>query len=138
MHYSAEALVTLDHTEDDPLVLPIHMSTGTLTNVTIIFPPGCSRQVRLRIWHGVEQILPIIPETSYGEDHERLDIPEHIEFGTGDNTFYIEAWQASCNFSHQVNVMFTVKGIDELDLATALTRLSDVIVMLYERIRAIW
>jgi hypothetical protein len=138
MNYLVEVLVLPEHVSTNKLLLPVKLTAGILKNVSIVFPPGCVRRVRVQVFHGVEQILPLIAGTYYAEDSMKLDLPEYRPFSTGENMFYVMAWQDGCSYKHLVNIMISVQAPEELDVATALKYLADAIVALVEKIRSWW
>jgi hypothetical protein len=135
MHYVAEVTVLPAHTIDNPLIVPVKMSTGTLTDVSIVFPPGCVRLVNIQIFHGPVQILPTDPETYYAEDSMTIPIKENIRFGTGDNVFFIVGWHVGCSYRHRINVHFDVRDVTEFTTADAIIYLTETMAELSERIR---
>jgi hypothetical protein len=138
MNYLVECLVYPAHTSTNKLITEVKLSAGILRRVDIVFPPGCVRLVHVQVFHGVNQILPVIPGTSYAEDSMHLELPEYIPFATGDNTFWIVTWNTGCSYKHLVNIMLNVQEPEELDEATALKYLADAIIALVEKVRTWW
>lgn len=135
MHYVASAYVTTDNDSDNPVVVPVHMASGTLTDVQVVFPPGCVRLVRVQIYHGSTQLLPSELSTYYAEDSMVVPAKVHETFDTGDNYFRVVAWHVGCAYSHRVNVYFDVAGVDEMSTADAILYQTEVLALLAERIR---
>ena len=130
MNYLAEALVLPEYTSANKLILPVKLSAGILRRVDIVFPPGCVRRVHVQVFHGVNQVLPLVPGTSYAEDGTRLELPEHRPFETGENLFYIVAWNDGCAYQHLITIMINVQEPGEIDEPAALKYLADAIVAL--------
>lgn len=134
MHYAVEVTVLPSNVAANPVIVPVHLAAGTLTDVDIVFPPGCARLVNIQIYHGVNQILPTTPETYYAEDSRSVHANEHLVFDTGSNLFYVVGWNVGAAYRHRVNVYFDVRGVEELDLPETLMMMTEVLAALTNRI----
>lgn len=134
MHYVVPVTVLPSNTVDNPVIEPVHLAAGTLTDVTIIFPPGCARLVRIQIYHGASQILPTTAETSYAEDANEIHAKEYLPFDTGSNLFSVVGWNTGASYRHVVNVYFEVRAVEELDLPETLMMMTEVLAVLTNRI----
>ena len=134
MHYVVPVTVLPANLANNPVIVPVHLAAGTLTDVNIIFPPGCARLVNIQIYHGVTQILPTTPETYYSEDSKEIHAKEYLRFDTGSNLFYVVGWNVGTSYQHRVHVYFDVRAVEELDLPETLMMMTEVLATLTNRI----
>jgi hypothetical protein len=68
MHYSTSLTVPADTAVGDPATGNIDLPAGIIQHTTIIFPPGCSRMVKVCVLDGATQIMPKNAAEKYAED----------------------------------------------------------------------
>lgn len=113
MHYVYDVLVLPANIASNNVEYPVKLGAGIIRHVSIIFPPGCARLVKVTIWNNAEQLLPTNAEAVYGEDSYAVETDCYIDIAETGNDLYVLAWNTGTNYQHMVHVMFDVQGIDE-------------------------
>jgi hypothetical protein len=99
------------------ITLPI----GILRRVQIDFPKGCNNRIRVNIYHGVTQIIPIdatgVPGASYHSFNGfMLDFNTFRVITAATTAFTINGWNDSTvaspiNWNHDISVTFYVERV---------------------------
>lgn len=116
MHYSFEVEVLTTHTSSAKLVYPIKLASGILTGVDLLFEVGDGFSSCVQIWNRGNQILPSNADGFYCADGQLLHAPVWYDIDAEDNALYVLAWNRGGTYDHAVNVMLSVKAVDEPDM----------------------
>jgi len=135
MHYTTDVRVLPSNTADNHVEVPIKFSAGIIKHVSILFPPGCVRQVYCTIWDGAEQLLPTNMDATYHEDDYTVEIDCYFPTFVYGNKLYILAWNVGCSYAHNLHVMFDVQGVDEPDITKSIDVFNNVIQTLVDLIK---
>jgi len=115
MHYSYEATVLNTHTVSSPLVVPMKLGSGIFYKADVVFEVGDGFSTAVVIWDRAKQILPTNPDGFYSGDGVVYPCPCYYNLDKEDNDIFLIAWNRGGVYNHDVNVMLSVRGLDEPD-----------------------
>jgi hypothetical protein len=127
MHYAYDIPVLPANTIGNHIEVPIKLSAGIIKHVSIIFPPGCVRQVFCTFWDGAEQLLPTNMDGTYNEDNYVVEIDCYIPTWLFGNDFWVLAWNVGCAYPHRIRVLVDVQGVSEPDIGETVKILKNTI-----------
>lgn len=116
LHYSYEIDVLVEHTADSPLIYPIKLTAGILTNAEFLFEVGDGYSTCILLWDDANQILPSNPDGFYCADGLLVSAPLWHNLSKSNNQLYVIAWNRGGVYDHSVNLMLSVKAPDEPDV----------------------
>jgi hypothetical protein len=138
MHYSYEIEVSTAYTASEPLVYPIKLASGTLKFVDFLFEVGDGYSTCLILWDRAKQLLPSNPDGFYAADGLLISASLHYDLDANDNDLYLIAWNRGGVYDHTVNVMLTVKGVEEPDEYGIMLLMRDTIERLIDLMRSVF
>lgn len=116
MHYSYEVTVTASDTIDDPVILPITLGAGIITDAQFLFDIGDGFSTCVCLWTNYHQLLPTNPDGFYSADGLMIPAKLWHSLEKEGNVLYIVAWNRGGLYDHTVNVMLDVRGPEEPDI----------------------
>jgi hypothetical protein len=127
MHYSYEIDITTADDIDAPVVFPIKLQSGILTEFDLVFEVGDGYSSCVSLWDKTIQLLPNNSEGYYSGDGIRINAPLYHKLSEIGNDLYIVAWNRGGIYDHTVSVMLSVKGDNEPDVTDLMDKLLSVI-----------
>lgn len=138
MHYSYEVEVTPSDTASSPVVFPIKLAAGVITDVSFLFDVGDGFSTCVCLWNRANQILPTNPEGFYSADGQLITAKLWYDMSTNDNDLFVIAWNRGGLYGHTVTIMIDVRGPDEPDVYSLQNGLIDVINRLVDLMRSVF
>lgn len=96
------------HTETAKKEQMLKIAHGIITDVDVIFPPGCHSLVHSIIRHHEHQIFPSTEGMSLVGDGFPIKWTEYYESYQPPYELKIEAWEESCTYDHTVLVKVAI------------------------------
>ena len=118
MHYEYSVLVQPENDANDPVVYPVKLAAGVLTDFSVFFAAGCNRTTRVQLWDRGNQILPTNRDGYYSSDDNTVVAKLHYDIGEHSNKFYIVAWAAGSVYDHTITVDMDVRALDDPDVTS--------------------
>jgi len=130
MLYSWDITVPANTTVADPVRQDLKLGYGVVSQVTVLFPPGCARLVHLRIFRGANQIWPSTSDQDLSGDTFPIEWPEYYELVNHPFVVVARLWNEDDTYEHTVTIRIAVlprKAVVAYALADALSRLFSVL-----------
>lgn len=86
----------------------LKLGRGILTEVRIVFPPGCAGLVHCRLLHQAHQLAPTNPEGDFSGDTYPQVYSEYFELFATPYLLVLEAWNDDDTFAHTIYLSLTV------------------------------
>ena len=118
MHYSVSLTVPADTSVEVPATENIELPAGIIQHSTIIFPPGCSRMVKVCVIDGVTQVMPRNVAEKYAEDAYHFEIGEFFIMDSA-KTLTLSASSVGTSYQHIITAHFEVKSLEEMAMSGA-------------------
>lgn len=108
MRYQGELLVEAGSTEAAPSTLRVELAHGTITEVTVLFPPGPAGLVYVGVWHQARQIFPLTPGTAFRGDDHLIEFTERYKVAGVPYWVELRGWAPDAELDHTIQASFTV------------------------------
>jgi len=138
MHYSYAVTVDPSDVVTDPLLFKILLGAGTITRLQIFFPEGTGLCTRCIFVSEGKQLAPTNPDGYYSLDGAAVDASLWHNMDDTTNLFYLVAWNVGGVYSHTLNVLIDVKGVDEPDVYNIMERFRDTMDRLIDLMRSVF
>lgn len=115
MHYSVDLTIPAGTADSSPATQDIELPAGVLQHCTVIFPPGCSRMVKVSIWNATSQIFPRNAAEKYAEDNYHFEIGETYMMDSV-TTLTVKGSAPDTSYQHKVTCHFEVRTAEEIGL----------------------
>lgn len=108
MRYHGALLVEAGSVEADPSTLVVELAHGTITEVTILFPPGPAGLVYFQVWHQARQIFPLTPGAAFQGDDSFIEFTERYKITGVPYWVELRGWAPNAELDHTIQASFTV------------------------------
>jgi len=108
MHYSFNLTIPPNTTELEPETLTCHLTYGTISKVSVAFPPGPKALAHLVILHQEHQVWPTNPDESYAWDNHVIEFESEYDLNTAPYDIKLVGWNNDDTYEHTVTVGINV------------------------------
>ena len=113
-YYSYELTVDPTNIAGNEASLAITMPVGVIRHVSIIFPPGCVRNILTRVVHGSSNFIPNQGGVWIGEDNYHLELDVFEQVFEGDETITLLGYTLGNDYAHKLTYHFLVEHSETL------------------------
>lgn len=115
MIFSGTITVEAGKLKSAPQVERLKITQGVITQVNIMFPPGCAHQVFITFNRALNQIYPTNPEGYFMGDGVNIS-GEVFHFVQADPfELQIYGWAPNANYNHSIGFLVWVKKLWQLN-----------------------
>ena len=86
----------------------IKLAKGTITDVKILFPSGCSGLLSCNIFRGGHQLYPISPGEFFTGDHTDFSFSEYYILSNQPYELVVDSWNLDDTLPHSVICGFNI------------------------------
>jgi hypothetical protein len=133
MIFAKDFTVPANTPEDEPEEWPIKVSSGVLSYVGFKFPAGCHGMVKVRLWHGEFQIVPLNKDEWITGDGEEVKFTEFYEVDEEPYEMKIRACSPDTTNDHTITLRMVVLP----KMAASLIPFIDLLTKFFRRIGVI-
>jgi len=102
MRYSASVTIPANTTESDPHEEYLEVCFGTISQVFVLFPPGCAGLAHLQIFYQTRQIFPTTPGGSFTGDDTQYEFSERWPIYESPHELLLRAWNTDDTYEHTI------------------------------------
>lgn len=103
-----EFTVPADTEQETPQVDHVQLVRGTLTKVTMIWPPGPARLVKVQILDGNVPVLPDFVNQAYAFDNQLFERELSHDIVDAPYQLTLRGWSDDTRYTHTIGVIFSV------------------------------
>lgn len=111
----------------EPEEVKIRCAAGILFQHSITFRDGCNDLVRVSMYHGGHQIVPIGASEYLTGDGRTIQGRDWYELKASDNIITVKAWSPDTIYEHGIDVELWVLPEDVLAFGTLMSRVPDLV-----------
>lgn len=104
MFYDFALTIPAATAEASPASVTMKLTAGIIYAVKLLFPPGPHGMVKLRIRHGLHQLLPTNPDGYFASDDEVINIDEYYELKPGQAELTAVGYSPGTTYPHTVAI----------------------------------
>jgi len=108
MLYAKHVTFPLGQTEATKTVAHFHINKGWIYRAWLIFPPGCTGLVKIRVLHQGHPIIPINKSDYVKADNYTFELPMYYEVPTEPFRVTFEGWNEDDTYNHTITLMLLV------------------------------
>lgn len=108
MLYSWDVDVPANTAEASPVRQDLKLAYGVVSQVTVVFPPGCVGLVHLRVFRGGQQVWPSTADQDLAGDTFPVEWPEHYELTNEPYSMVARLWNLDDSYEHTVTIRIAV------------------------------
>lgn len=123
MFYEFDLTVTADTARADPATLEVPLAAGTITQVGIQFPAGCSGMVYASIWRSDHQLWPGDPDEAIAGEDAIVSWAESYDLDDVPFSLLLKAWSPGTTYDHKLTFRFALLSLEETQSARGLSGL---------------
>lgn len=115
MIFSTTITVPSGTVKDSPEIKRLKIVKGIITQINILFPPGCAHEVCITFNRGLHQIYPTNPDGYFIGDGVNIagEVFHHVKVAPFEVQIY--GWSPSANYDHTIHVYLWIKQIWQLN-----------------------
>jgi hypothetical protein len=113
MFYEFDLTVTADTARADPATLEVALNAGTITQVAIQFPAGCSGMVYVSIWRSDHQLWPGDPDEAIAGEDSIVSWAESYDLDDQPFSLLLKAWSPGTTYPHKLTFRFALLSLEE-------------------------
>lgn len=107
--------------QSDPVITPIDIIFGKITQVMVFFPPGVNALAHIKLLWGLRQIFPSNEEGDFAGGDVLIVWPEDIDVNTEPATITAYTWNDDDTYPHTITVhIVIVPAIASPDVASVI------------------
>lgn len=115
MIFSGQITVPAGTAKDDPEIVRLPVTQGIITQLDIMFPPGCVNEVFITINRGLHQIYPTNPDGFFTGDADKISgaVFHHVKV----DPFEVEifGWSPDADYNHTITFLLWIKKAWQLN-----------------------
>lgn len=92
-----------------PLKTTIPIVRGTITLVSVQFPPGCNALAHMKILWGLYQLFPSNEQGNFATGGETIDWVEDIEISNEPLQLTAVSWNEDTEYDHTISVRIVIQ-----------------------------
>jgi len=92
MFYAFSYTPDADDTEDDPHIIDLHLTTGVIHQVDVLFQSGCAHKIFVQIFSGNHQLWPSNRGEKMRGDATVISFREFYELAPGKTMLQAKIW----------------------------------------------
>ncbi len=96
-----------------PLRTEVEVTSGLVYHLKVIFPPGPSGLLHVRILDGTYQVFPTTHGASFHGDNIMMEFDELYPKDTAPLLFVVETWNLDDTYAHEVDVLLSLASKEE-------------------------
>jgi hypothetical protein len=110
-------------TEAEPVSVPIELRHGVITRWWAGFPPGCSNNVHLAVYHFARRILPRDEKESLYWDDYVFEIPDSYQLTAEPYVIEVRGWSTAGTYTYTPLLGVALEPIAEVTAEGLLQRM---------------
>jgi hypothetical protein len=108
MLYQKDIILPPNTTSLTAVYETVALLPGTVTKVSILFPPGCNALARLEIYNKSFKLWPSSPDESFFGDTYPIEWTEDYDINETPYELILKGWNLDELYTHTVTVKFAV------------------------------
>lgn len=124
MFYAFAVTIPYNTPQTAPVVTPLQLTAGTITQVQVHFPSGCVGLVFVQLSVGLHQLYPANAEGALSSDNESVSWTDSIDLTATPNVLTFTGWNTDTANPHTITIRLGLEpGSTPIDLAAEISQL---------------